>query len=90
MFIAGGLDMTVKCKIIKSIYRSQDISGITVYGLNFYYIGFENEIVKIIVDIFVDEEQIKTFCNLINSNDLDELHIDDVIYDALNADKLIR
>lgn len=75
--------MRVKCRINSLAYEDEEGIIFNVYSLSFYYIGLEDEFVKIIENIFVDEHKIYTLYNLINSSNLDGIHIDDTIYDAI-------
>ena len=77
------LKMKISCKIIKSIYKSEDENGVVTYGLAFYRSGADKPI-RIIKNIFTSKEQINILNNLINSNDLDEIHIDDIIDDVVD------
>jgi len=74
--------LKVKCKINKTNYMHGD-NIIEVYGLTFFKDGNECEIIKIIECLFTSFEKIKRLHDLINNNDLDELHILDVCEDAI-------
>lgn len=54
-----------------------------LFGLIFYEYGNENNIIKVVDGLFTSYERIEKLHNLINSNDLDELHIIDVCEDAI-------
>mgnify|MGYP001086269021 CR=1 FL=1 len=74
--------MIVKCKINKTYYENNN-GKFEIFGLIFYEDGNENNIVKIVDGLFTSYEKIEKFQQLINSNDLDELHIIDVCEDAI-------
>lgn len=75
--------MIIKCEVIESLYIDNEVSQIKVYGLAFYKSECIVEPIKVIEDIFADKENIHILCNLINANDLDEIHINDVLEDAV-------
>jgi len=76
-------ELIVKCKVNKTYYDIYD-EKIELFGLIFYEDGNENNIVKIVDGLFTSFEKIEKLHNLINSNDLDELHIIDVCEDAIS------
>lgn len=75
--------MIIKCEVIESLYTDNEVSQVKVYGLAFYKSECTTEPIKVIKDIFTDNENIHILCDLINANDLDEIHIDDVLEDAV-------
>lgn len=75
--------MTVKCKVIESLYANNEVSQVKVYGLAFYKSKYTVEPIKVIEDIYTDKKNIKILCDLINANDLDEIHIYDFIEDMV-------
>jgi len=74
--------MIVKCKVNKCYYNLNN-EEIELFGLIFYEYGNENNIIKVVDGLFTSYERIEKLHNLINSNDLDELHIIDVCEDAI-------
>lgn len=74
--------MIVKCKINKSIHNFYDIN-IELFGLTFYQVGHENKTIKIVKGLFTSYNKAKELRDLINRNDLYELHILDLCEDAI-------
>ena len=74
--------MIVKCEIVKSLFEMEGEKS-TVYGFEFYNGKVPNESVRIIEDVFTSESMAIWFRDMVNRNDLDAIHIDDVIEDAL-------
>jgi hypothetical protein len=58
-------------------------SQMSTYGLSFYCADMPGKIIKSVEDITVDKKKIQTLQDLIGKNDLSEIHIDDVVDDAL-------
>ena len=76
--------MIIKCKIIETIFDNNEIKNVKVYGFIVYpFTG--DKIIRAIENIFTDKSITDALCDLINNNDLDEVHVDDVIEDTLCA-----
>ena len=72
--------MIIKCKTIESAYSDSEIKNIKVYGFALYpFVG--KEALRIVENVFADKSVADNFCCLINDNDLDEVHIYDLIED---------
>ena len=71
----------IRCEIITTVI---EVEGRTerVYGLDFYK---NEEIIpfKTVKDIFVELKMAESLKEVINKNDISEIHIDDVIDDNL-------
>ena len=67
--------MTVHCEIIETTCQS-----LPTYGLAFFVGGQQ---IYTIEDLTLDRRQIEVLCRTINSGDLDEIHIRDVVEDAV-------
>jgi len=66
-----------------------DDKKIELFGLTFYQSGNENNIIRIIENMYTSYENIKALQVQINCNDLDELHILDVCEDAVTESCLM-
>lgn len=66
------------CRVIISL-----VDDIPVYGFDFFHEGeaypFRRE-----EDIFDNEEAARALAELINESDVDEIHLDDILEDAVN------
>ena len=84
----GDSVMIVKCDIIrtKSCLDADDPkSCYDTYGLLFFCDGDdENKIIREVDDVTPDKEEIIRIRDIINRNQLDDIHINDVIYDFLS------
>lgn len=71
----------MKCEIITT---KIEIEGkeVSVYGLDFYR-GSDIRPFNTVKNIFVDLKMAESLKELINKNDVDEIHIDDIIEDSL-------
>ncbi len=67
--------MTVNCEIIETTCQN-----LPTYGLAFYVGGRQ---IYTVEDLTLDREQIEALCRTINDGDLEEIHIRDVIEDAV-------
>ena len=76
--------MQVISKVIESTCCTENFEAkpYTTYGLMFFHTDSVNP-VAIVNDISCNKKLISNFCDLINRNNLDELHINDVIEDFL-------
>ena len=75
--------MVVNSKVVAEHFNAETAVPVTVYGFSFYRDGSPDDIVKCLHNVLCDRERAEQFSRLINSNDLHEVHIDDVIDDLL-------
>ncbi len=71
----------IKCEIITTVIEVEGRKE-RVYGLDFYK-NEERIPFKTVKDIFVELKMAESLKEIINRNDIDEMHIDDVIEDSL-------
>ena len=71
----------IKCEVVTTIIYCEGKEE-TVYGLEFYR---DNEIkpFKTVKDIFVEYNLAKNIKDIINENDIEETHINDIIEDLI-------
>ena len=74
--------MVVNSKVVEE-RCSGETAPVTVYGFSFFRDGSPDDIVKCLHNVLCDRERAEQFSRLVNSNDLHEVHIDDVIDDLL-------
>ena len=72
----------MKCEIITT---KIEIEGkeVSVYGLDFYR-GVDKRPFKSVKNIFVELKMAESLKDLISNNDVDEIHINDIIEDSLD------
>lgn len=69
----------------KSYIRTDEEEEETpVYGISFFKTGSSERAIRNFSDVFLSEDEAAEFCASINENDLDEIHIDEIIQDAVN------
>jgi hypothetical protein len=71
----------IKCDIIKTTIEIEG-ERTDVYGLAFFRNGDEVPF-KTVEDIFCELEAAQKLRDIFNGNDIDEIHIDDIIEDAV-------
>lgn len=76
--------MTVVCRMTKSYIRTDEEEDTPVYGISFFKTGSSERAIRDFSDVFLSEDEAAEFCAGINENDLDEIHIDEIIQDAVN------
>ncbi len=76
--------MTVECRMTKSYIRTDEEEDTPVYGISFFKTGSSERAIRDFSDVFLSEDEAAEFCAGINENDLDEIHIDEIIQDAVN------
>lgn len=71
----------IRCEVVTTIINCEG-KEVTVYGLDFYR---NNEVkpFKTVKDIFVELNMAQRLKNIINSCDIEEVHIDNIIEDSL-------
>ena len=74
--------MRVKCVSIQSNVEIENRIVVS-YGLRFFESNNYNSTIKIVRDMFQDKEKSDMLMNLINKSDLSEIHINDIVEDAL-------
>lgn len=78
--------MTVVCRMTKSYIRTDEEEEKTpVYGISFFKTGSSERAIRNFSDVFLSEDEAAEFCASINENDLDEIHIDEIVQDAVNT-----
>ena len=78
--------MTVVCRMTKSYIRTDEEEEETpVYGISFFKTGSSERAIRNFSDVFLSEDEAAEFCAGINENDLDEIHIDEIVQDAVNT-----
>lgn len=78
--------MTVVCRMTKSYIRTDDEEEETpVYGISFFKTGSSERAIRNFSDVFLSEDEAAEFCASINENDLDEIHIDEIVQDAVST-----
>ncbi len=78
--------MTVVCRMTKSYIRTDEEEEETpVYGISFFKTGSSERAIRNFSDVFLSEDEAAEFCASINENDLDEIHIDEIVQDAVNT-----
>ncbi len=84
----------------KSYIRTDEEEDTPVYGISFFKTGSKlldtrralasgdiissERAIRDFSDVFLSEDEAAEFCAGINENDLDEIHIDEIIQDAVN------
>ena len=76
--------MTVECRMTKSYIRTDEEEDTPVYGISFFKTGSYERAIRDFSDVFLSEDEAAEFCAGINKKDLDEIHIDEIIQDAVN------
>ncbi len=71
----------IKCEIVKTVISIENKNA-EVYGLTFYREG-ERTPFKTVEDIFTELALAEKLKRIINENDVDEIHIDNIIEDAI-------
>ncbi len=62
-----------------------DIGNYSSYGLNVYVqVNGENKLLKRVSDLFTEEQDARAFAELCNSENLEPVHLDDVIEDIFS------
>lgn len=74
--------MIVRCELIEEQIIVDEVVART-YGLRFYNAGCTQESIRILHDINTEKLLLMQFIDRINNNDLDAIHIDDVVEDML-------
>ena len=70
----------------KSYIRTDEEEEETpVYGISFFKTGSSERAIRNFSDVFLSEDEAAEFCASINENDLDEIHIDEIVQDAVNT-----
>ena len=70
----------------KSYIRTNDEEDETpVYGISFFKTGSSERAIRKFSDVFLSEDEAAEFCASINENDLDEIHIDEIVQDAVST-----
>ena len=70
----------------KSYIRTDEEEEDTpVYGISFFKTGSSERAIRNFSDVFLSEDEVAEFCASINENDLDEIHIDEIVQDAVNT-----
>ena len=70
----------------KSYIRTDEEEEETpVYGISFFKTGSSERAIRNFSDVFLSEDEAAEFCASINENDLDEIHIDETVQDAVNT-----
>lgn len=78
--------MTVVCRMTKSYIRTDEEEEETpVYGISFFKTGSSERAIRNFSDVFLSEDEAAEFCAIINENDLDEIHIYEIVQDAVNT-----
>lgn len=78
--------MIVECRMTKSYIRTDEEEDETpVYGISFFKTGSSERAIRNFSDVFLSEDEAAEFCASINENDLDEIHIDEIVQDAVNT-----
>ncbi len=78
--------MTVVCRMTKSYIRTDEEEEETpVYGISFFKTGSSERAIRNFSDVFLSEDEAAEFCASINENDLDEIHIDEIVQDAVST-----
>ena len=68
----------------KSYIRTDEEEEETpVYGISFFKTGSSERAIRNFSDVFLSEDEAAEFCASINENDLDEIHIDEIVQDAV-------
>ena len=73
-----------ECRMTKSYIRTDEEEDTPVYGISFFKTGSYERAIRDFSDVFLSEDEAAEFCAGINENDLDEIHIDEIIQDAVN------
>ena len=68
----------------KVLYQDDEEEDTPVYGISFFKTGSSERAIRDFSDVFLSEDEAAEFCADINENDLDEIHIDEIIQDAVN------
>ena len=70
----------------KSYIRTDEEEEETpVYGISFFKTGSSERAIRNFSDVFLSKDEAAEFCASINENDLDEIHIDEIVQDAVNT-----
>lgn len=68
----------IKCSVIVSL-----VDDVTVYGFDFFHENEERPFRRE-EDVFDNEEAANELAGLINEGDVEEIHLDDILEDAVN------
>ena len=68
----------------KVLYQDGRRGGYAGLRNQFFQDGQHERAIRDFSDVFLSEDEAAEFCAGINENDLDEIHIDEIIQDAVN------
>lgn len=72
-------------EVIETVIETEDKLNVTTYGLRFLISG-NDDFFKTVEDISCDHDSISKLCSVIQSSDLDPIHIDNVIEDFISTE----